>query len=76
VAVEQWWHADAVAAEVKLTVRLPVALHSQLTEPASLDQRSLNGEVIYLLRESVDQRHIAASEGPPPAGRDIRHARR
>ena len=38
---------------VPLTVRLPEDLHAALVERAKLDARSLNGEIIFLLREGL-----------------------
>ena len=38
---------------VPLTVRLPEDLHAALVERAGLDARSLNGEMIFLLREAL-----------------------
>ena len=37
----------------KITVRLPADLHSALVEQARLDERSLNSEIIYLLRQAL-----------------------
>ena len=38
---------------IPLTVRLPEDLHAALVERAQLDARSLNGEIVFLLRESL-----------------------
>ncbi len=38
---------------VPLTLRLPDDLHAALVERARLDARSLNGEIIFLLREAL-----------------------
>ena len=38
---------------VPLTARLPEDLHAALVERAALDARSLNGELIFLLREAL-----------------------
>ncbi len=38
---------------VPLTVRLPEDLHAALVERAQLDARSLNGQIIFLLREAL-----------------------
>ena len=38
---------------VPLTLRLPQDLHSALVERAKLDARSLNGQIIFLLREAL-----------------------
>ena len=44
---------------VKLTIRLPDPpddLHDRLVEAAKADQRSLNGEILWLLRQALAQR--------------------
>ena len=38
---------------IPLTVRLPQELHAALVERAQLDARSLNGELVFLLREAL-----------------------
>jgi len=38
---------------IPLTVRLPEELHAALVERAQLDARSLNGEIVFLLREAL-----------------------
>ena len=38
---------------IPLTVRLPEDLHAALVEHAHLDARSLNGEIVFLLREGL-----------------------
>jgi len=38
---------------IPLTVRLPQELHTALVERAQLDARSLNGQIIFLLREAL-----------------------
>ena len=40
-------------AEVKLTIRIPAALHRQLVELARRDRRSLNGEIVVLLERAA-----------------------
>jgi len=42
-----------MARVVPLTARLPEDLHAALVERAALDARSLNGELIFLLREAL-----------------------
>ena len=42
-----------MANSIPLTVRLPEDVHAALVERAELDARSLNGEIIFLLRESL-----------------------
>lgn len=45
--------------EKKLTIRIPDELHRQLTKSAKTDTRSLNAEIIVLLREALSARaHI------------------
>jgi hypothetical protein len=41
---------------VKLTLRIPEALHARLQQAAADDQRSLNGEIAWLLAKAVEQR--------------------
>ena len=38
-------------AEVKLQLRLPQELHAELVEAARREERSLNGQIVYLLRQ-------------------------
>jgi hypothetical protein len=68
---------------IPLTVRLPEDLHAALAERAHRDARSLNGQIVFLLREAlfptVDAdayRHARTGLGampkytlPRPAGR-------
>lgn len=39
--------------EVRLTVRLPAALHAALTEAAAAERRSLNAEIVLRLERSL-----------------------
>ncbi len=39
--------------EVKLTLRLPAALHQQIVALARRDRRSLNGELVFLLERAA-----------------------
>jgi predicted HicB family RNase H-like nuclease len=39
--------------EVRITLRLPVELHTRLTEQAAHDRRSLNAEIVYLLEHAI-----------------------
>ncbi|WP_131745850.1 Arc family DNA-binding protein [Frankia sp. Cppng1_Ct_nod] len=39
-----------------LNVRLPDDLHARLVEAAKEDTRSLNSEIIHLLREALERR--------------------
>jgi hypothetical protein len=43
--------------EMKLTVRLPAKLHAALAGAAEEDQRSLNGELVFLLTQSDRLKH-------------------
>lgn len=52
--------AEIVAGEIKLLLRLPSRLHAALVRLRLRDTRSLNGEMIYLLRRAV----IDAGEDP------------
>ena len=38
---------------IPLTVRLPEDVHAALVERAHFDARSLNGEIIFMLREGL-----------------------
>jgi hypothetical protein len=38
---------------IPLTVRLPEDLHAALVEHAQLDARSLNSEIVFLLRDAL-----------------------
>jgi hypothetical protein len=40
--------------DIKLQVRLPADLHRELQERARLDQRSLNGQILWLLRYALE----------------------
>lgn len=40
----------------KITVRLPDDLHEQITEAAEDDDRSLNSEIVRLLRAALKNR--------------------
>lgn len=42
--------------DVKLTVRLPEDLHQELVRVASEEERSLNQQIIYLLRRALRSR--------------------
>ena len=39
---------------VRLLLRLPADLHAALTAMAEREQRSLHGQILYLLRKAVD----------------------
>lgn len=42
--------------EKKITIRIPADLHEKLVKLAEQDTRSLNGEIVALLREMTTQR--------------------
>jgi predicted HicB family RNase H-like nuclease len=44
------------AEEKKLTIRIPDELHEELVKAAKQDSRSLNAEIIVLLRASLASR--------------------
>lgn len=48
--------------EKKLTIRIPEELHEKLTHLAQKDTRSLNAELIVLLKEAVEQRERKARQ--------------
>ena len=41
---------------VKLTIRIPPDVHEQLVSAAAADERSLNGEILWLLRKAIEAR--------------------
>jgi hypothetical protein len=43
-------------AEKKVTIRIPDALHQALVEAAKQDERSLNAEIVVLLRAALVSR--------------------
>ena len=40
--------------DVRIGLRLPADLHARIVELARQEQRSLNGQLVYLLRKSLD----------------------
>lgn len=44
------------AAEKKITIRVPDEIHRQLVETAKQDARSLNAEILILLRDALQLR--------------------
>ena len=40
--------------EKKITIRIPADLHQELVEVSEQDNRSLNGEIITLLKEAIE----------------------
>lgn len=42
--------------EKKITIRVPADLHQEIVEFSEIDTRSLNGEIIALLREAIAAR--------------------
>lgn len=49
-------YAIAMAEIVNLLLRLPSDMHATLTEWARREQRSLHGQIIYLLRRAIEER--------------------
>jgi hypothetical protein len=43
-----------MAAFIRTFVRIPDDLHAALKERAQRDQRSLNGQIIWLLRRAIE----------------------
>ena len=39
-----------MAEDIRITLRIPPDVHRALTEQARQEQRSLNGQIVYLLR--------------------------
>jgi hypothetical protein len=52
---------ETVAGEVKLLLRLPPDLHAVLVELARRETRSLNGQLVHMLRQAV----VEAQEESP-----------
>jgi hypothetical protein len=48
--------------ETRLTLRLPTDLHDALKELARRESRSVNGQIVYLLREAVSRASRQAPE--------------
>jgi hypothetical protein len=46
---------ETLVGEIKILVRLPPDLHALLKELAERDVRSLNSEMVYLLRRAAEQ---------------------
>lgn len=46
--------------EKKITIRIPPDLHEHLARLAEQDTRSLNGEIVALLREAIAKREKQA----------------
>jgi hypothetical protein len=51
---------------VRWTLRLPKPIWDEIREAARHDQRSLNGQVVTVLRRYVDNRRKARGEPPLP----------
>lgn len=45
---------DVVVGEVSLILRLPPDLHAKLKALAERDERSLNREIVYLLKQAAE----------------------
>jgi len=52
---------------VKLQLRLPRALHERLQQIADEQERSLNGQLVYLLRKGVEE--YDRQQGPDEEGK-------
>jgi hypothetical protein len=46
--------------EIRVTLRLPADAHDALTEIAKRETRSLNSQIVHMLRESIERRRIEA----------------
>ncbi len=40
--------------DIRITLRLPEDLHLLITQTASKEERSLNGQIIYLLKRALE----------------------
>ena len=52
---------------VAITIKAPAELHAALTAWAQEEERSLSGQVLYLLRRAVAERERRRREAPPPS---------
>lgn len=46
--------------EARITLRLPKELHQRLMEEAKRQERSVNGQIVYLLKQALDQAKASA----------------
>lgn len=60
---------EAVAGETKLLLRLPPRLHAALVRLGLRETRSLNGQIIHLLRQGVIQAGEDPDAEPSPTDR-------
>jgi hypothetical protein len=51
-----------------LNIRLPDPLHERLKQAAECDDRSLNGEILWLLKAGLDARGAPGLVYRPPVG--------
>lgn len=63
------------------SVRLPDDLRAALTQAAREDQRTMHGQMLYLLRRALEQRHAANAQShhatcdhPPAPTAPVAHA--
>ena len=54
-----------------ITLRIPDDLHRELTSQADDEQRSLNGHILYLLRQALAR--VPHAQGYTNASEDHRH---
>lgn len=52
-------YTEVVAEIIRVLLRLPSDLHTALAEWAQDEERSLNGQIVYLLRQAVAGRKRA-----------------
>lgn len=51
-----------VTPTIRMTLRLPEDLHRQIEELSVEESRSLNGEIVHLLRQAIQKQ--SSSDGP------------
>jgi hypothetical protein len=54
--------------DIKITVRLPAELHKTIAQVATAEQRSLNGQIIWLLNRAISQNIVITEITPGPTG--------
>jgi hypothetical protein len=47
---------------IRFSLRLPVAIHTQIKQLADREQRSMNNQMIVMLREGIERRELSKEE--------------